>query len=79
MSYIYDFAIYMRFCRGLSGMIKKIKMLTKKLSQTLARDYFFVIFAWSLRQRVHLHHETFGTNSSLEKGGVSIETAWCVA
>ena len=42
-----------------SGMIKKIKMLTKKLSQTLARDYFFVIFAWSLRQRVHLHHETF--------------------
>ncbi|EGV29253.1 hypothetical protein HMPREF9431_02005 [Segatella oulorum F0390] len=45
MSYIYDFAIYMRFCRGLSGMIKKIKMLTKKLSQTLTRDYFFVIFA----------------------------------
>jgi len=54
-------------------------MLTKKLSQTLTRDYFFVIFAWSLRQRVHLHHETFWTNSSLEKGGMSIETAWCVA
>ena len=40
----------------------KTLFVTKKLAKLLEDDYFFVIFALSLRQRVHSHHETFRTN-----------------
>lgn len=54
-------------------------MTTKKLAKYLVVDYIFVIFALSLRQRVHLQHETFRANSSIEKGWLPFETAWCFA
>ena len=57
----------------------KYRLANKKVSKTFGYCLHICYLCIVVRQEVLSHHETFRTNSAVEKGWMPFETAWCFA